>query len=243
MIIGEGLYDHEFVLNHTYGFDRLREHAKKYTPEWAGEMVPYESEEDYVSFLLSSTGLSFDHLLNTKPEGDYYGRHDYQIKERTFKTPSGKIELYSDFLAQSGFDPMPTFLAPEQGPPRAGKEFLKKYPLTLFIGNRNFYFTHTQHRDIPKLKNRYPEALCEMGPDTALKYGISDGEFVTITTKTGGAIMKAKVSDKIMEGVVLVPHGWGGEANGNLLTDINCREPIMGYPDQKSLRCFVTKAS
>jgi hypothetical protein len=42
--------------------------------------------------------------------------------------------------------------------------------------------------------------------------------------------------------VVLVPHGWGGEANGNLLTDLGVREPIMGYPDQKSLQCSIRKA-
>ncbi|MCP4297694.1 MAG: molybdopterin-dependent oxidoreductase [Proteobacteria bacterium] len=206
-----------------------------------GNMVPYETEQEYVQFLLASTGLTFDHLLNVKPEGDFYGEHDYRIRERTFATPSGKVELYSEFLEQSGFDPMPTFLAPEQGPMRAGKEFLKKYPLTLSIGNRNYYFTHTQHRNINKLIDRHPEPLTELGVITAEKYGISDGDFVTVNTKTGSTSMKASVSDKIMEGVVLVPHGWDGDANGNLLTDINCREPMMGYPDQKSLQCNITK--
>jgi hypothetical protein len=42
--------------------------------------------------------------------------------------------------------------------------------------------------------------------------------------------------------VVLVPHGWPREANANLLTDTECREPIMGYPDMKSLLCAIRKA-
>jgi anaerobic selenocysteine-containing dehydrogenase len=54
--------------------------------------------------------------------------------------------------------------------------------------------------------------------------------------------MKALVDERVAEGVVLVPHGWGGDANGNLLTDVTCREPIMGYPDQKSLQCSIQKA-
>ena len=54
--------------------------------------------------------------------------------------------------------------------------------------------------------------------------------------------MKACVDKRVAEGVVLVPHGWGGEANANLLTDVDCREPIMGYPDQKSLQCRIQKA-
>jgi hypothetical protein len=27
-----------------------------------------------------------------------------------------------------------------------------------------------------------------------------------------------------------------------LLTDVDCREPIMGYPDQKSLQCRIRRA-
>lgn len=33
-----------------------------------------------------------------------------------------------------------------------------------------------------------------------------------------------------------------GEANANLLTDTQCREPIMGYPQMKSLLCGIKKA-
>jgi len=55
-------------------------------------------------------------------------------------------------------------------------------------------------------------------------------------------LMKARVDERVAEGVVLVPHGWPREANANLLTDAECREPIMGYPDMKSLLCAIRKA-
>ena len=35
VIIGEGLYDHEFVEIHGFGFDRLARHVQPFTPEWA----------------------------------------------------------------------------------------------------------------------------------------------------------------------------------------------------------------
>jgi predicted molibdopterin-dependent oxidoreductase YjgC len=54
--------------------------------------------------------------------------------------------------------------------------------------------------------------------------------------------MKALVSERVAEGIILVPHGWSGEANANLLTDTTCREPIMGYPEVKALLCAVRKA-
>jgi len=203
---------------------------------------PWASEEDFVAFMLKPTGLSFDYLLNEKPEGDFYAKKSYEIPEGHFRTPSGKIEIYSKALEQAGFDPLPTFLEPERGPRRGAEAFLERYPLILSVGNRNLYYTHSQQRQVKFLTGRYPEALCELAPGTARKYNIQDGDLTIIETNRGRVKMKARVDERVAEGIVLVPHGWEGEANGNLLTDVGCREPIMGYPDQKSLQCCIRKA-
>ena len=42
-----------------------------------------------------------------------------------FRTPSKKIEIYSDALEQVGFDPLPSYLEPERGPVRGKKSFWK----------------------------------------------------------------------------------------------------------------------
>ena len=89
---------------------------------------------------------------------------------------------------------------------------------------------------------RHGVLLTEIGPETARKFGLENGDQVLVETNTGRVKMKVSVDERVAEGVVLVPHGWGGDANGNLLTDVNCREPIMGYPDQKSLQCAIRKA-
>ena len=39
VIIGEDLYDHEFCENWCNGFDKLAEHVKAYTPEWAARIT------------------------------------------------------------------------------------------------------------------------------------------------------------------------------------------------------------
>ncbi len=36
VVIGEDLYDHEFVEKYGFGFDRLADHVRPFTPEWAG---------------------------------------------------------------------------------------------------------------------------------------------------------------------------------------------------------------
>jgi len=191
--------------------------------------------------MLKPTGLSFDYLLNEKPQGDFYAEKKYSIPEGLFRTPSGKIEIYSDTLKAAGFDPLPSYLEPERGPKRGNSSLRKKYPLILSVGNRNLYYTHSQHRGVGKLKAIYPEGLTEIGPETAELYGIEDGDTIQVESNRGRVTMKARVDERVAEGVVLVPHGWGGDANGNLLTDVNCREPIMGYPDQKSLQCAISR--
>ena len=39
VILQEGLYDLEFVQNYTVGFDKLKNHIRPYTPEWAAEIT------------------------------------------------------------------------------------------------------------------------------------------------------------------------------------------------------------
>jgi len=207
------------------------------------DRFPWKTEADFVSFMIEPSGFSFDYLLNEKPEGDFYAEKEYTTPEGFFRTPSGKVEIYSDALEQVGFDPLPSYLEPERGPVRGQKSFLEKYPLILSAGNRNLYYTHSQLHQVEALQKLFPEPLTEIGPETAEKYGIEDGDPVVVETNRGRVIMKARVDKRVAEGIVLVPHGWGGDANANLLTDVACREPIMGYPDQKSLQCRIRKAS
>ncbi len=207
-----------------------------------GEQFPWKSEEDLVAFLLGPSGLSFDYLLKQKPEGDFYLKKKYEVPEGLFRSPSGKIEIYSEALEKAGFDPLPAYLEPETSPRKGATEFLDKYPLILSTGSRSLYYTHSQQRHIHALRKRYPEAITQIGPGTAERFGIKDGDDIVVETDRGQARMKARVDDRVAEGVVLVPHGWGGEANANLLTNAQCREPIMGYPNLKSLTCAIRKA-
>lgn len=45
VIINEGLYDKEFVENWTYGFDKLKERVREYTPERAAEITWLKAED------------------------------------------------------------------------------------------------------------------------------------------------------------------------------------------------------
>ncbi|MBA4418452.1 MAG: molybdopterin oxidoreductase [Syntrophus sp. (in: bacteria)] len=206
-----------------------------------GDQFPWQSEEELVAFELEPTGITFEHLLKERPEGTFFKEKIYGMREGGFPTPSRKFEIYSDVLEEIGFDPLPSYLEPQRSPV-SSPELLKKYPLILSTGNRNRYYTHGQFRRIKSLKGKNPEPKAELGPETAHTYGISDGDDIIVETNRGSVMMKALVTERVAEGVILVPHGWPKEANANLLTDTTCREPIMGYPEVKALLCAMRKA-
>ena len=207
----------------------------------AGALFPWKTEEEMVAYELAPTGLSFDYLLNEKPEGAFYQQKKYTIEEKAFATPSGKIEIYSPELERVGADPLPTYTEPNTSP-TSTPELLGKYPLIVCTGSRSLYYTHSQFRNIESLRKEDPEPIAELAAGTAKKFGVKSGDMSIIETPSGQVKMKVHVSDRVGEGVVLVPHGWSGEANANLLTDTMSRESIMGYPEMKALLCCIRKA-
>lgn len=205
------------------------------------EHFPCKTDEELVQREMSSTGLSYQDLRDTRTSGAYYMEKQYGMEGfRGFSTPSGKIEIYSETLEKAGHDPLPTYEEPHQSPQSAPK-LAREYPLILTTGARSLYFTHSQHRNIKTLKERNPEPLAEINTQTAQRFGISNGDPIIVETPRGRIRVKASVTERMAEGVVSVSHGWPGDANTNILTDVRCREPIMGYPQMKSLLCSVRK--
>jgi anaerobic selenocysteine-containing dehydrogenase len=207
-----------------------------------GDQFPWESEEDLIRFELGPSGLTFEQLLEENPEGLYYGEKKYEIRDGLFATPTGKIEIYSDAMEKVGANPLPVYIEPERSPRRSDKAFLEKYPLILSTGHRNYYYVHSQFREVDALKQEAPGPVAEMGPETGKRYGLTTKDDIVIETNRGTVRMKVALDESVAEGCIFVPHGWSGEANANLLTDTDCRESILGYPDVKSLMCSVRKA-
>jgi anaerobic selenocysteine-containing dehydrogenase len=208
-----------------------------------GDVFPWETDEEVVELELRSTGLSYKEMKEEKVAGAYYGEKKYGMEEyekKGFSTPSRKIEIYSETFAKAGFDPLPTYREPDQSP-MSGSELSKKYPLVLTTGARILYYTHGQHRNIKALREKIPEPFAEVHPKTATQYGIKDGDPIVVESNRGKIKVKARVTQDILEGVVSIPHGWPRDANVNLLTDVHCREPIMGYPQMKSQLCSIRK--
>jgi anaerobic selenocysteine-containing dehydrogenase len=181
--------------------------------------------------------LTREQLEKEHPEGAYYAEKKYQIGK--YRTPSGKIEIYSETLAENGYDPLPVYIEPSQSP-LSTPELARKFPLILTTGARILQYTHTQLRNVPVLRQAAPEPIAEIHPDTAGKYGIADGDMMTVETMKGQIAIKVNTTQDLAPGIVSIPHGWA-EANANLLTKLEPRDPVTGYTELKALLCRIKK--
>jgi anaerobic selenocysteine-containing dehydrogenase len=203
--------------------------------------IPWTDDEELFDYWLEPSGLTAK-ALKEHPTGIVTGsdeiRFDYH--KHGFATKSGKAELYSQELLRLGVEPLPIYREPAESP-ISTPELAKEYPVILTTGAREIEFWHSQQRHVPNLTKRNPEPRVEMHKDTAAQYGIADGDMVFIETRRGRAEMKAKVTDKILAGVVSTSHGWAGKGNENLLTNDVPEDPVGGLPPMAAHLCKIGK--
>ncbi|TES82773.1 MAG: hypothetical protein E3J92_04035 [Dehalococcoidia bacterium] len=198
------------------------------------DYFPWQSADEFFAYLLEPSGITVEQLKQN-PGGIFYRdyAHRRKYEEAGFDTPSGKIEIFSPTLAAYGYDPLPTFT------PMA--EPSDDYPFTLISGTRTIAYTHSQYRDIKRLKKLTPEPLVEINTESAKELGVAEGEPVIVESAKGSITLKARITTDILPKVLSLQHGWK-EANANLLTDNKPHDPISGYPAFKTTPCRLKKA-
>jgi len=167
-----------------------------------------------------------------------------------FETPSGKFEIASGVLKQFGYDALPVYVPPREGP-AASPGLVEKFPLVFSSGARNKVFFNSQHHNIPGLAKQRPNPLVWISPQDARLRGILSGDPVEIVTLRGRVLFQAFVTEDISPGIVEADASGGGSlgptawkiCNVNELTDFENRDPISGFPVYKALLCDVRKAS
>ena len=166
-----------------------------------------------------------------------------------FRTPSGKFEIASGILDEHGYDALPIYTEPGEGP-LAQPALARQYPLVFNSGARIFADFRTQHHGVPGLKDKAPVPLVTMNSQDAAERGIEQGDWVWVASPRGRVKYRARVTDDIVRGAIDANMGGGGplgseewrECNVNELTDLNRYDPISGFPVYKALLCEVVKA-
>jgi anaerobic selenocysteine-containing dehydrogenase len=222
-----------------------------------GDRFP-QSEEAMLEFALSRSPVTVEQL-KSKAEGVSFASPSmvYEKYKRGllrkdgkpgFETPSGKFEISSNLLKKYGYEPLPIYQEPSEGP-ISSPELAKEFSLILTTGTRIQSAFRSQHLNIPGLLKLQDKPNILIHPEDAKPRGIQEGDRVWVRTKRGAVPYYAKVTDRITMGVIEANMGGGGplqpqpwkEANVNELTDPDNRDPISGFPVLKALLCEVEK--
>jgi cysteine desulfurase NifS len=165
-----------------------------------------------------------------------------------FDTPTGKFEIWSTVLDDYGYEPLPKYTEPVEGP-TAAPDVAVDYPLVFNSGARPQNDFRSQHHGIPGLVKDSPEPTVEINLGDAAERGIDTGDLVEVCTRRGAVPFRARVTDTIVRGAIEANMG-GGTAVGpeswqawnvNILTDLDNYDEISGFPVYKTLLCDVVK--
>jgi cysteine desulfurase NifS len=165
-----------------------------------------------------------------------------------FDTPTGKYEIWSTTLEEYGYEPLPKYVEPSEGP-LGDPALAKQFPLVFNSGARPHTDFRSQHHGIKGLLKDNPEPTVELNVEDAKERDIEPGDLVEVRTPRGAIPFRAKVTMDIAKGAIecnmgggtpVGPKAWQ-EWNVNELTDINNYDDISGFPVYKALLCDVVK--
>jgi thiosulfate reductase/polysulfide reductase chain A len=173
-----------------------------------GAYFDWETAEEFLNRELRSVGSSLDDL---RAEGGVLiqnGRPYFADLGDTspFHTPSGKIELYSQQLADAGFDPMPVYEPVDEPPDGYYRLLYGRHPVHTFAKTQN----------TPVLSEVYPENELWLNEGAAAAEGLAHGQEVWLENQDGARSgpIKVKATQRIRGDAVFMAHGFGQNAPG-----------------------------
>ncbi len=198
-LVGESKSDQQIIF----------EMGQKFT----GVDFPFSTEEEFYDFCLEKTDFSFNDLKERSwayPHFEYYKHEKGQLRpdgKVGFATATGRYNFYSQEMAFFGLPPIPVYEEPPESPVTT-RDLSKTYPLVLSTGARLWGFFHSEHRQSPSMRRIHPKPLARIHPNTAVKYGIEQGDYILIENMYGSCKMYAELYEGLREDTVSTDHAW-----------------------------------
>jgi len=207
----------------------------------------WDNELDVLNHMLKPSGLTWEEF---KTKRVLAAKAEYKKPEEgCFKTPSGKVEIYSQQLADMGYSPMPLFgeLC------RYRFEPSEKYPL-LMTNRKEDAFMLTGYKHVEQARKHKRQPTVELHPDVAKKAGLKEGDWAYIETHKGKIKQQVVLDPDLDPRVIFVSFGWWfpeepgdlfqfRKSNINVLTDGDPPyETMVGSEELRGIPCRVYKA-
>ena len=254
---GEALSDCEINRRLAQYFDNDDEFNKAINrPEGKQHTWPWETEDEVYDEIVKPSGFTFHELME---QGPVYQKYIYKKYEKGlmrpdgmpgFNTPTGRIEFYSTLFQAYGYDPLPYIEEPGIGPVST-PDLYEEYPLIMITGARTTSFFHSEHRQIPYLRQLTPDPWVQINPKTAAEHNISEGDWVWIENHRGRCRQRARVTYEVSEKEIAAQHGWwfpeqdGAEPNLYGFRQSNINQLLANKPGRTGfgadLKCTLCK--
>ena len=200
-----------------------------------GSFFPFEKQEDLLDWQLKKAGSSLEEMQKlgvknfNREFDDLYIAPDEDV---AFPTDSGKIELYSAFFEQAGFDPLPNYIPHEEPPDGYYRLIYGRAPVHTFSRTSNN----------PNLTDLMDENNVWINPRVAKQWGITNNQPVWLKNQdevVSQFPIKARITERIRFDSVYMVHGFGhaqkqmkrcfgkGASDTQLITKV-LEDPIMG---------------
>lgn len=178
------------------------------------DAAPAKTAEGWLDVLLEPAGITFEELKEKViiwPEFHYKKYEKSMLRgdgEPGFNTWNGKVDLtilpWQDF--PGGYD-RPYYEEPRESP-YTTPELYKEYPLILMTGSRSYEFFHSEHRNLPTMREFHPEPLVMIHPEMAKELDISEGNWCWIENMRGRCRQKATLTKAVHPKMAHAEHGW-----------------------------------
>ncbi|GBD87408.1 cysteine desulfurase [bacterium BMS3Abin03] len=222
-----------------------------------GHLYP-QNEEELIRFVLKDSGYTLEEIVEAGGTVKLQSKMmEYKKWQKGslrsggkpgFDTPTGKFEIWSTILEEYGYEPLPKYTEPVEGP-LGNPETAEKFPLVFNSGARTHTEFRSQFHGIKGLVKDNPEPTVEINTADAKERKIESGDLVEVSTLRGAIPFRAIVTDDIVTGAVECNMGAGAPVgpaawqkwNVNELTDLDNYDEISGFPVYKALLCDIKK--
>ncbi|MFC1896386.1 molybdopterin-dependent oxidoreductase [Thermodesulfobacteriota bacterium] len=179
----------------------IENYNDKTDEEWLRQIVEASTDiPDYEEF--KRTGI---HIIELEEPWVSFKDQIEDPENHPFPTPSGKIEIYSQMLADLDnpeIPPIPTYVPVWEG---RDDPLAEKYPLQLITSHFKRR-VHSIFDNVPWLEDMEPQAVTISSEDAAAR-GIAGGDHVRVFNHRGEMVIEVVVSERIMPGVVHIHEG------------------------------------
>ena len=147
-------------------------------------------------------GLSLDRLL-ASPHGVDLGPLQPRLPG-VLQTPSGTVELAAAPLAADV--------------ERLRLALDRDHDDLVLIGRRHLRSNNSWMHNVPALVKGRDRCTLQVHPADADRLALTDGGGARVTSRAGSLTARVEVTDRVMPGVVSLPHGWGHGVTGTRMT-------------------------